>query len=307
MGNRLILERPKKWTGSRMPCSNWPEALSKLRIPFDAPRQQSAALPTPEEQAAISIHGRSSTNPHEPDLQELKSQAAISIEGRSSPNPCEPDLQELRSEVDLDERDRDFKERELEHVQSLLNETTTSQQEADCNRGSHVEAVNMKCEEARDQAKAQTEQFVALHVDEVTHKNKNQHPDPDPGNKQLIVENEKFKQTMTQMKQAADAESRALGELRSRLDTAEMRNQRMGDIMANSMDELISERKRSRALNERMESALQLEKTQREKAEKEVETLTQALAAARNQMYVPVSPGHDNAAIKSFKLEDYDA
>jgi hypothetical protein len=64
----------------------------------------------------------------------------------------------------------------------------------------------------------------------------------------LVVENDKNKQKVAHMKQAAIVEIRrgTLNELRSRLDTAESkRNQLMGDIMATSMDELISERKSS--------------------------------------------------------------
>jgi hypothetical protein len=73
--------------------------------------------------------------------------------------------------------------------------------------------------------------------------NQNQHPDP--RNELLVVENDKFKQTIAHMKQAAIAEIRSstLNELRSRLDTAEKRNQLMGNTMATSMNELISERK----------------------------------------------------------------
>lgn len=262
-GTRLSIARPKKWTGSRVPCSNWPEALSKLRIPFHPP---------PPEQSA-----------HKPEGRELK-----------------------KSEIEVGERYRDSKEMEL---QRLL-KNTTKPQKIDGFNGETLETVNKKWGEARDQLKAQTEKFDAAHA-ELTHlktqldEMTNQNQRLDSGKiSQLVVENDMLKQTITQMKEAANVESHTMAELRSRLDTTEKRNQRMGDILANSMDELISERKSRRDLEEKMESALQLEKTQREKAEKEVESLKAALTAARSRMAVPVSSGTENAARQSIKSED---
>ena len=58
----------------------------------------------------------------------------------------------------------------------------------------------------------------------------NQNQRPDLVNEQLVIENDKIQQTITQMKEAANVKSRTLGELKSRLDTTEKkRNQRIVD------------------------------------------------------------------------------
>jgi TolA-binding protein len=95
-----------------------------------------------------------------------------------------------------------------------------------------------------------------------------------------------------QLEKAAKTETKRSEELGSKLETANKRIQRMGEILANSMDELISERKNLRELKARMETSLQSEK-----AERQVEDLK---AAAASRLPVPVSPvKHDQGYSKT--------
>jgi hypothetical protein len=120
-------------------------------------------------------------------------------------------------------------------------------------------------------------------------------------NEQLVHENDRHKQTNAQLEKAAKTETTRSKELGSKLETANKRIQRMGEILANSMDELISERKNLRELKARMETSLQSEKVEREKAERQVEDLK---AAAESRLPVSVSPakheqGNSQPAVKS--------
>ena len=318
MGTRLRLERPRRWTGSRTPCSNisWPEALRKLCIPCDpSQQQQSAALSSIQQPPFISIRRRNriTINPHISEGQELKSS----------------------SERDENERNRD-ESKQVEsttvphHPLKKENIMATAAQKVVASDGNKrdesliTETINKQLEDARDQVQIQTEKVVAAHA-ELTllkttltkvmtnqHQHQHQHQRPNnPVNEQLVIENDKFQQTIAHMQKAAAVESRTLEDLRSRLNTTETKNQRIVDIMTNSMDELISERKSRRQLEERMDAALQLEKTQRVKAEMEIETLRAALATASRSRIISVpsiSPKTvNNAFRKSIKRENEDA
>jgi hypothetical protein len=100
-------------------------------------------------------------------------------------------------------------------------------------------------------------------------------------NEQLVLENGKLKQMNAQLEEAdAKNETKATEEeLRSMLETARERNQRMSEILANSMEELIIERKNLRELEAKMDTSLQSEKSERQRAEREVKDLRAALAA----------------------------
>jgi hypothetical protein len=120
-------------------------------------------------------------------------------------------------------------------------------------------------------------------------------------NEQLVHENGRQKQINAQLEKAAKTETTRSEQLGSKLETANQRIQRMGEILANSMDELISERKNLRELKASMETSLQSEKTDRKMAERQVEDLK---AAAESRLPVPVSPvkqeqGNSKPAVKS--------
>ena len=150
--------------------------------------------------------------------------------------------------------------------------------------GEMFETVSKKREQAYTQVKEEEGKLLSMN-EESTHlktkieKLERQEHSRTVVNEQLVLENCKLKQMNAQLEEAdGKKETKTTEELRSKLESAEQRNQRMGEILANSMEELISERKNLRALEARMETSLHSENAECEKAEREAKDLRPTLA-----------------------------
>jgi chromosome segregation ATPase len=190
-----------------------------------------------------------------------------------------PDL-ELNSAMTELKKDRDPKQKELEHTQRLVEEAMAARKIADFNRES-LETVSKKWGEANALVKVHEAKFISAtgeiaQLEAKVEKLERQEHSRALANEQLVLENDKLKQMNAQLEEAAKNETKSSEVIMSKLDTAEQRIQRLGEILANSMDELITVRKNLREeLKAQIEKSSQSEKEERQKAERQVEELSE--------------------------------